>query len=147
MTYQTNVSRGEEALFGPMAAAMRHLAGVVANIEDAQAEVVTLVEQSRDADEFSVNPSIELDDMGRSEGTRWLIDVFERINDYHRKIRVIYQDVAGETLDRWSDKALESSRTSVGRCRPFDDPPMHYHGDGASCDCGRTGNTSVSPVV
>lgn len=98
--YGGKVSRGEEALFGGLAAPMRQLSVALAALEDAQAQVVEVMEASRQADSISagqVNPP-RVDVQGRGETTQWLVSVFESVNAQHVGVRELYRTLAHEVL-------------------------------------------------
>jgi hypothetical protein len=106
------VSRGEEALFGELAPAMRRLSEMLAGVEDAQSYVAELMERSRAADDALAGAGSKghpRDERGRGPHTAWLVTVFERVNDEHRAVRALYQELAGEALERWTERQRGST--------------------------------------
>lgn len=95
-----NVSRGEEALFGQLAGAMRQVSLALASIEDAQARVTSVMEESRLDDSIASGQTTPpaMDEQGRTPHTAWLVSVFERVANENLALRTLYQDLAMETL-------------------------------------------------
>lgn len=115
-----HVSRGEEALYGEMAPALRYLQTMLGNAEDAQTEIVKLMEASREGDSLATgrtNFDAEregFDSQGRSPHTQWLVSVFETVNALHRDVRQLYQELSFETQRRWMDDTREAEAVPAG---------------------------------
>ena len=127
---QGRVSRGEEALFGEFGPAMRLLSLSLANIGDAQAELVKLLEEARRDDTirgtglseeampelptFFIPDGFEpsgdkvprghapRDAEDRSPYTYMVERMFEQVIGQHRALRRLYQEVAADALGNTS---------------------------------------------